>query len=228
MEYSILRRLPPELRCQVYEYVCYEESGVNIVRSKQDGTRPTRLLQSRGLLSSCRQIRDESLASFNMVNTFHFRTSLLGPNFKLVHGQRICSSNVAAAVHDLQDWLREMGNNRCSVEVDLGVWFTWWERTTSKIVAEIIRQITAAVRSTRAQMSIRFTVEWCAIPVMKHDFEVVLPLSNLEAGRRVVQLELAKRDEWLAAQFERHCMQENMATCRKKLDELFDTLSTAL
>lgn len=228
MDCSILQKLPPELRCQVYDYVCFEQGGIDIIRSKIHGPRPKLPLQSQGLLSSCRQIRNESLASFCIVNSFHFRTDLLGPNFKLVRGQRICSSNVTGTVEDVQTLLRNTALPVRTIEIDLGVWYTWWERTDPDIVAAIVGRIAASGFSTSRRLKVRFAVEWCAVPAVKSKFEIVLHLPDLGEGRHIVQEELRERDEWVASQFERHCMQANLTTCRRKLKELFDILSTHL
>lgn len=226
MDYSTLQKLPPELRFQVYEYVCYEEGGVDIVSGRDSKcAMPGYTLQSQGLLSTCRQIRNESMALFCRVNSFRYKTHLLGPNFQLVHGRGISSGNVEAVSKDLLSWVIAMGDPPCTVEVDLGVWFVWWQRASADIVAGIVGRLVGALDSTRPRLIFQFTVEWCAVPAIRPVFGVTLQLSDLGRGRRIVQKELAERDNWIASLFEQHCMRENMATCRQKLKDLFDLLS---
>ena len=228
----LLHKLPAELRLKIYEYTLAQESDIQLTylesSHKLVRTKPLPLgpLTCLNLFLTSHQIRNESLPIFTSINNLKIITPILGQYLKLVQGQPLYAGNIEPILNVLQIWLNWSGGKPfTNVEIHIGTWFTWWERATSEVVAPTFERLiaTAVGGSThKAKVTVCMTVNWSAVPAARSSFEIGLPLWDIVEARKRVAVCIQEQKETIFAQSA--CLLNNIETCQKKFDDLFDIL----
>ncbi|KAF2216412.1 hypothetical protein CERZMDRAFT_93707 [Cercospora zeae-maydis SCOH1-5] len=229
---KLLDKTPLEIRLRIYEFVLAQDEEIQLTYSEASRrlirTRPLPLgpLTCLNLLLVCRRIRNEAAQVFTLINKLKLVVPVLGQYLKLVHGQGVCEESLAPALQVLTTWLRWSADRSTRVEILLGCWYTWWERSTADVIASAMERLLAAARKSNAQVTVAMTVNWTATPGIDGRFEVELPLRNLAEGRRRVGQGIGSQRDQIRTLVHQFCLGENISMCEKKFDHLFNSLES--
>ncbi|PIA99649.1 hypothetical protein CB0940_02781 [Cercospora beticola] len=226
----LLQQVPLEIRLRIYEFVLAQDEAIQLTYSEASHklirTRPLPLgpLTCLNLLLVCHRIRFEAAQVFTSINKLKLIVPLLGQYLKLVQGQGVCDESLVPALDVLTTWLRWSADRSTRVEIQLGCWFTWWERSTADVVASAMKKLLTAVKSGNAKVTVAMSVNWTATPGIHGCFDVELPLWNLAEGRRRIDERIDRQREQIHTLVHQFCLRENISTCQKKFDHLFHCL----
>ncbi|GIZ46436.1 hypothetical protein CKM354_000956200 [Cercospora kikuchii] len=226
----LLQETPLEIRLRIYEFVLAQDEAIQLTYSEASRrlirTRPLPLgpLTCLNLLLVCRQIRFEAAQVFTSINRLKLNVPVLGQYLKLVQGQGVCDESLVPALDVLTTWLRWSADRSTRVEIQLGCWFTWWERSTADVVASAMKRLLDAVKHGNAKVTVAMSVNWTATPGVHGGFDVELPLWDLAEGRRRIDERIERQREQVHNLVHQFCLWENVSTCQKKFDHLFRCL----
>lgn len=181
MENSLLVRLPPELRNDIYELLftlakpvkmrLKGRNGKSVLRAKNDLGATG---QALALTRTCRAIHDESAALFYATNTFYIESAVISRSFKMY--------DYTNAVLGVEEWMRVRQHHHQEpkhVELDLGTWVPWIDGYTAEDSAQIARRFEQALHHAQLQLVVSLRLEDQA---PERDMTVLLPLPQLRNG----------------------------------------------
>ncbi|KAM3422993.1 hypothetical protein BST61_g469 [Cercospora zeina] len=228
---TLLGKIPPEIRLRIYEFVLAQddeeiqltssEASRRLIRTKPLPLGPLACLH---LLLVCRQIRTEAAQVFTSINKLKLIVPVLGQYLKLVQGQGVCEESLAPVLKVLTTWLRWAADRSTRVDILLGCWYTWWERSTADVIASAMKRVLAPARRGNAKVTVTMMVNWTATPGVDGVFEVELPLWDLPEGRRRIGKGIERQRDQIHALVHQSCLWEKISMCQKKFDDLFHSL----
>ena len=204
MDNSPFRKLPPELRVQIFEYALYSphETGVFEWDDKGPKLVPWMTAEHRQALTMvCTQIRAECFPLFYRFDRLRFSPLILNkfqPGF-FVTGDNDSQEMMWKYLGPLgnwlerfSSWLEHMGdgirNNINDFEIHVGTWKRTWSSLENPLIARLTKDLASVVKlfeSTHTQVHLCLQLEAYEIGSSQVT-EVSLPISNMVAAHETL------------------------------------------
>jgi hypothetical protein len=221
MDHSPFRKLPPEIRIEIFEYVLYSpsETGAFEWDDKGPTLAPWMTANKRQALTSvCRQIRAESFPIFYRFDKISFGCMVLNkfqPGFFVTddeNKQQMIRDYLGPSstwVEKLSDWLEHMGDdirkNIKTIDIHLGEWKKTWTSFENPLMVWLTEALARIVRYFDGYGT---QVYLCTL-LQTHDFvtdhvRLYLPVSNMAAAYDALNDAVQQKKEELKREYHRY------------------------
>lgn len=188
MDTSLINKLPPELRNNIFEHLLILPADI-VIELQHNGPAVDTALRPRirdalSLMATSKHLRAETIPVFYAANGFTFRT----PHLLVArHGETTPVRRVRLmdGMGKVRDWLLDIGEcskHLVSLHLELGAWdlsSSYGSGTSPSDVAPAMRQASKAFDMAKAPVSISFYVDWT--PRFDPEARIMVSLSSVEA-----------------------------------------------
>ncbi|KAK5117804.1 hypothetical protein LTR85_008779 [Meristemomyces frigidus] len=202
MDCSPLKKLPPELRKSIYEYILCEheeihlsvKESISLLKSLRPENKDGGALDCNlGITVACKEVRHESVGLFFAKNSFIVHADVMDWATSFT-GCADLKAKTRMAVLILRGWLHSLGDNvrlLQSVEITLGQWDASESvEAGPQFVLEAIKHFNAAFRGIPIKPTIAVEVIWSMFWTWegnKGSSPIKLPLPSLRLCRSAVE-----------------------------------------